>query len=51
MTQPTHRPQSAELLAMAQQAHARITTILTLTDRHRAARVHADQGDHWHHEH
>ena len=28
-----------------------VALILTLTDRHRAARVHADQGDHWHHEH
>jgi MFS family permease len=28
-----------------------VALILTLTDRHRAAQVHADQGDHWHHEH
>jgi len=28
-----------------------VALILTLTDRHRGARVHADQGDHWHHEH
>jgi hypothetical protein len=28
-----------------------VALILTLTDQHRAARVHADQGDHWHHEH
>jgi MFS family permease len=27
-----------------------VALILTLTDRHRAARMHADQGDHWHHE-
>jgi hypothetical protein len=28
-----------------------VALILTLTDRHRAALVHADQGDHGHHEH
>jgi hypothetical protein len=28
-----------------------VALILTLTDRHRAALVHADQGDHWDYEH
>jgi hypothetical protein len=27
-----------------------VALILTLTDRHRAARMHAYQRDHWHHE-
>jgi hypothetical protein len=52
MTQP-HRPALVVCLTagFVTAAIAAVALILTLTGRHRAALVHADQGDHWHHEH
>ena len=48
-----HRPALVACLTagFVTAAIAAVALILTLTDRHRAALVHADQGDHWHHEH
>jgi hypothetical protein len=46
----THLHASGSGLQWIVSGYALAFGLLLLTDRHRAARMHADQRDHWHHE-